>query len=79
MSIFKTILFNSEGKISSIYIFHGALSQPKIDTLFSKEKAKYIATNFIEIRYVPIFILPDDSIITIKYKILLSTSSLLPS
>jgi hypothetical protein len=66
----KVALYNSEGNITTLFIFHGSKPRPKIEDLFSKEKVQFIYENSISVKYVPLFLLMDDSITTIKYKIL---------
>ena len=70
--MYKIALLNLDGKIAKYYVFHGSSNNEK-NQVFSSEELKMIQDNNTEISYISQNIRIDDSIETIKKKIIIAS------
>ena len=69
MDIFKVNCLNNNGKIEKIVVFSG-MNKPSNNDIFSNIELQYIQEENIDVLYSPQQIHSDDTIRTIKIKIL---------
>jgi len=73
MSIYKIALLNSSNKLVKYHVFSGQSTLPELETIFSSDELEKIASDDIEIMNINNIIHMDDTIETIKKKIILGT------
>jgi len=73
MSIYKIALLNSSNKLVKYHVFSGQSILPELETIFSSDELERIASEDIEIMNIDSILHMDDTIETVKKKIILGT------